>query len=113
MVKTKTSIFCQRMNIDAQHLMHLLLLLEGWNQSEDDFDELMLDAGQDLIERVNSVLSDMQSLSTSEWSALFNAQQALIKAEAKTEDVAPAADSSGMPSDGAGMPKDGACKEAE
>ena len=108
MVKTKTSIYCQRMNVDAQHLMHLLRLLEVWYQSEDNFDELMLEAGQDVIECLNSVLSDMQSLSTREWSALFNAQQALIKSDFKT-----AADSSGMPSDGSGMPKEGACKEAE
>lgn len=101
MVKTKTSIYCQRMNIDAQHLMHLLRLLEVWYQSEDNFDELMLDAGQDVIDRINNVLRDMQSLSTSEWSALFNAQQALIKADFKTA------------ADGSGMPNDGVCKEAE
>lgn len=105
MVKTKTSIFCQRMNADIQHLMNLLRLLEGWNQSEDDFDELMLEAGQDIIERIDCTLKDCMSLSTSEWSALYNAQKALIKAksianpEASAEDFPPAGDDTDMPED--------------
>lgn len=109
MVKTKTAIFCQRMNADIQHLMNLLRLLEGWNQSEDDFDELMLEAGQDIIERIDCTLKDCMSLSTSEWSALYNAQKALIaakpmtnpeaKPEANAEDFAPAGDDTDMPED--------------
>lgn len=105
MVKTKTSIFCQRMNVDVQHLMDLMHLLESWNQSEDDFDELMLEAGQDLIERIDNTLKDCMSLSTSEWSALYNAQKALIEAkrealaEANAEDFPPAADDTDMPED--------------
>lgn len=109
MVKTKTSIFCQRMKVDVQHLMNLLHLLESWNQSEDDFDELMLEAGQDIIERIDCTLKDCMSLSTSEWSALYNAQKALIKAksmanpeakpEALNEDFAPAGDDTDMPED--------------
>ena len=109
MVKTKTSIFCQRMNVDVQHLQHLLRLLERWNQSEDDFDELMLEAGQDVIERIDNTLKDCMSLSTSEWSALYNAQKALIEAkrealaeakpEANAEDFAPAGDDTDMPED--------------
>ncbi len=102
MVKTKTSIFCQRMKVDVQHLMNLMRLLEVWNQSEDDFDELMLEAGQDVIERINCTLKDCMSLSTSEWSALYNAQKALIEAkrealaEANAEDFAPAGDDTDM-----------------
>lgn len=105
MVKTKTSIFCQRMNVDVQHLMNLLRLLEDWNQSEDDFDELMLEAGQDVIERIDNTLKDCMSLSTSEWSALYNAQKALIEAkreakpEANAEDFPPAGDDTDMPED--------------
>ena len=109
MVKTKTSIFCQRMKVDVQHLMNLMHLLESWNQSEDDFDELMLEAGQDVIERIDCTLKDCMSLSTSEWSALYNAQKALIKAksmakpeakpEALSEDFAPAGDDTDMPED--------------
>ena len=109
MVKTKTSIFCQRMKVDVQHLMNLLHLLESWNQSEDDFDELMLEAGQDIIERIDCTLKDCMSLSTSEWSALYNAQKALIKAksmanpeakpDALNEDFAPAGDDTDMPED--------------
>ncbi len=102
MVKTKTSIFCQRMKVDVQHLMNLMRLLEVWNQSEDDFDELMLEAGQDVIERIDCTLKDCMSLSTSEWSALYNAQKALIEAkrealtEANAEDFAPAGDDTDM-----------------
>lgn len=105
MVKTKTAIFCQRMKADIQHLMNLLRLLEGWNQSEDDFDELMLEAGQDVIERIDCTLKDCMSLSTSEWSALYNAQKALIATKPKTnpeanaEDFAPAGDDTDMPED--------------
>lgn len=93
------------MNADIQHLMNLLRLLEGWNQSEDDFDELMLEAGQDIIERIDCTLKDCMSLSTSEWSALYNAQKALIKAksianpEASAEDFPPAGDDTDMPED--------------
>lgn len=109
MVKTKTSVFCQRMKVDVQHLMNLMHLLESWNQSEDDFDELMLDAGQDIIERVDSTLRDMQSLSSRQWSALYDAQKALTetksmanpeaKPEALSEDFAPAGDDTDMPED--------------
>lgn len=109
MVKTKTSIFCQRMKVDVQHLMNLLRLLEVWNQDEDNFDELMLEEGQDVIERIDNVLKDCMSLSTSEWSALYNAQKALIEAkreakpeanaEALIEDFPPAGDDTDMPED--------------
>lgn len=109
MVKTKTSVFCQRMKVDVQHLMNLLHLLESWNQSEDDFDELMLEAGQDIIERVDSTLRDMQSLSSRQWSALYDAQKALTetksmanpesKPEALNEVAAPAGDDTDMPED--------------
>lgn len=109
MVKTKTSIFCQRLNVDVQHLMHLQRLLEVWNQSEDEFDELMLEAGLDVINRIDDVLRDMQSLKIREWSALFNAQQALAKPEISTEAVAPVADDSDMPEDFAVA----GCKEGE
>ena len=97
------------MKVDVQHLMNLLHLLESWNQSEDDFDELMLEAGQDIIERIDCTLKDCMSLSTSEWSALYNAQKALIKAksmanpeanpEALSENFAPAGDNTDMPED--------------
>lgn len=109
MVKTKTAIFCQRIKVDVQHLMNLLHLLEVWNQDEDNFDELMLEAGQDVIERIDNTLKDCMSLSTSEWSALYNAQKALIKAksmanpeakpEALNEDFAPVGDDTDMPKD--------------
>ena len=101
MIRTKTAIFCQRMNADIQHLIQLLRLLEVWNQSEDDFDTLMLDAGQDVIERVDATLRDMQSLSTREWNALYNAQQAAAtaKTEALAEEIPPAGDDSDMPED--------------
>ncbi len=119
MVKTKTSIFCQRMKVDVQHLMNLLHLLESWNQSEDDFDELMLEAGQDVIERIDCTLKDCMSLSTSEWSALYNAQKALIEAkrEALTE-AKPEANAEGFPpaADDTDMPEDFAvtgCKDGE
>lgn len=117
MVKTKTSIFCQRLNVDVQHLMHLQRLLEVWNQSEDEFDELMLEAGLDVIDRIDNVLRDMQSLSSREWSTLYNAQQAPAepksrseaKPEASTEAVALAAGDSDMPEDFAVT----GCKEGE
>ena len=71
----------------------------------DDIDELMLDAGQDVIERVDNALKDMQSLSSRQWSALYNAQKALIATKPKTnpeanaEDFAPAGDDTDMPED--------------
>lgn len=96
MVKTKTSIFCQRMKVDAQHLMNLLHLLESWNQSEDEFDELMLEAGLDVIDRIDNTLRDMQSLSSREWSTLYNAKRAPAEPKASTEAVAPAAEDTDM-----------------
>lgn len=109
MVKTKTSIFCQRLNADVQHLMHLQRLLEVWNQSEDEFDDLMLEAGLDVIDRIDNVLRDMQSLSSREWSTLYNAQQAPAEPKTTTETVAPAADDSDMSEDFAIT----GCKEGE
>ena len=117
MIRTKTAIFCQRMDADVQHLMQLLRLLEVWNQSVDDIDELMLDAGQDVIERVDNALKDMQSLSSRQWSALYNAQQELAdKPKTKKFEVEVLSEVAGPAGDDTDMPEDFAitgCKDGE
>lgn len=104
MIRTKTHIFIQRLNLAMQSLREYVALLERWNE-DDNQDEVLLEAELDVIDRIGSTLNEMRELQSHEWSAMYKALQDSAEK--------PAADGSGMPSDGAGMPNDGACKEAE
>ena len=104
MIRTKTHIFIQRLNLEMQSLREYVALLERWNE-DDNQDEVLQEAELDVIDRIGSTLNEMRELQSHEWSVMYKALQDSAEK--------PAADSSGMPSDGAGMPNDGVCKEAE
>ena len=104
MIRTKTHIFIQRLNLEMQSLCEYAALLERWNE-DDNQDEVLQEAELDVIDRIGSTLNEMRELQSHEWSVMYKALQDSAEK--------PAADSSGMPSDGAGMPSDGVCKEAE
>lgn len=104
MIRTKTHIFIQRLNLEMQSLREYVALLERWNE-DDNQDEVLQEAELDVIDRIGSTLNEMRELQSHEWSVMYKSLQDSAE---KT-----AADSSGMPSDGAGIPNDGACKEAE
>jgi len=104
MIRTKTHIFIQRLNLEMQSLREYVALLERWNE-DDNQDEVLQEAELDVIDRIGSTLNEMRELQSHEWSVMYKALQDSAEK--------PAADGSGMPSDGAGMPNDGVCKEAE
>lgn len=104
MIRTKTQIFIQRLNLEMQSLSEYSALLERWNE-DDNQDEVLQEAELDVIDRIGSTLNEMRELQSHEWSVMYKALQDSAEK--------PAADGSGMPSDGAGMPNDGVCKEAE
>lgn len=104
MIRTKTQIFIQRLNLEMHNLREYAGLLERWN-TNDEQDEVLLEAELEVIDRIGSTIKELRELQSHEWSAMYKALQDSAEK--------PAADGSGMPSDGAGMPKDGACKEAE
>lgn len=97
MIRTKTQIFLQRLNLEMQNLREYAGLLERWNE-DDNQDEVLQEAKLDVIDRIGSTLNEMRELQSHEWAAMYKALQDSAE---KT-----AADGSGMPSDGAG-------KEAE
>lgn len=97
MIRTKTHIFIQRLNLEMQSLREYAALLERWN-TNDEQDEVLLEAELDIIDRIGSTIKELRELQSHEWSVMYKALQDSAE---KT-----AADSSGMP-------KDGACKEAE
>ena len=97
MIRTKTHIFIQRLNLEMQSLREYAALLERWNE-DDNQDEVLLEAKLEVIDRIGSELKEMRELQSHEWSATYKALQ----------------DSAEKPAaDGAGMPSDGVCKEAE
>lgn len=104
MIRTKTQIFIQRLNLEMHNLREYAGLLERWNE-DDNQDEVLQEAELDVIDRIGSTIKEMRELQSHEWSAMYKSLQDSAEK--------PAADSSGMPSDGAGMPNDGVCKEAE
>lgn len=104
MIRTKTQIFIQRLNLEMQSLREYAALLERWNE-DDNQDEVLQEAELDVIDRIGATLKEMRELQSHEWSVMYKALQDSAE---KT-----AADSSGMPKEGSSMPKDGACKEAE
>lgn len=97
MIRTKTHIFIQRLNLEMQSLREYAALLERWNE-DDNQDEVLLEAELDVIDRIGATLKEMRELQSHEWSVMYKALQDSAEKNA--------ADSSGMPSDGA-------CKEAE
>ena len=97
MIRTKTEIFLQRLNLEMQSLSKYADLLERWNE-DDNQDEVLQEAELDVIDRIGATLKEMRELQSHEWSVMYKALQDTAE---KT-----AADSSSMP-------KDGACKEAE
>lgn len=104
MIRTKTQIFIQRLNLEMHNLREYAGLLERWNE-DDNQDEVLQEAELDVIDRIGSTIKEMRELQSHEWAAMYKSLQDSAEK--------PAADSSGMPSDGAGMPNDGVCKEAE
>ena len=104
MIRTKTQIFIQRLNLERQSLREYAALLERWNE-DDNQDEVLLEAELEIIDRIGSTIKEMRELQSHEWSVMYKALQDSAEKNA--------ADSSGMPKEGSSMPKDGACKEAE
>ena len=104
MIRTKTHIFIQRLNLEMQSLREYAALLERWNE-DDNQDEVLQEAELDVIDRIGATLKEMRELQSHEWSVMYKALQ--NSAEKNS------ADGSGMPKEGSSMPKDGACKEAE
>lgn len=104
MIRTKTQIFIQRLNLEMQSLREYAALLERWNE-DDNQDEVLQEAKLDVIDRIGSTLNEMRELQSHEWAVMYKALQDSAEKNA--------ADSSGMPKEGSSMPKDGACKEAE
>lgn len=104
MIRTKTEIFLQRLNLEMQSLSKYADLLERWNE-DDNQDEVLLEAELDVIDRIGSTLKEMRELQSHEWAVVYKALQDSAEKNA--------ADSSGMPKEGSSMPKDGACKEVE
>lgn len=97
MIRTKTHIFIQRLNLEMQSLREYAALLERWNE-DDNQDEVLQEAELDVIDRIGATLKEMRDLQSHEWAVMYKALQ----------------DSAEKPAaDGSGMPSDGACKEAE
>ena len=97
MIRTKTEIFLQRLNLEIQSLSKYADLLERWNE-DDNQDEVLQEAKLDVIDRIGSTIKEMRELQSHEWSVMYKALQATAEKNA---------------ADGSGMPKEGACKEAE
>ena len=97
MIRTKTHIFIQRLNLEMQSLREYAALLERWND-DDNKDEVLLEAELEIIDRIGSTIKEMRELQSHEWSVMYKALQDSAEKNA---------------ADGSGMPKEGACKEAE
>lgn len=97
MIRTKTQIFIQRLNLEMQSLREYAALLERWNE-DDNQDEVLQEAELDVIDRIGATLKEMRELQSHEWSVMYKALQDSAEKNA---------------ADGSSMPKDGACKEAE
>lgn len=97
MIRTKTEIFLQRLNLEMQSLSKYADLLERWNE-DDNQDEVLQEAELDVIDRIGATLKEMRELQSHEWSVMY---KALKDSAEKTA------------ADGSGIPKEVACKEAE
>lgn len=97
MIRTKTEIFLQRLNLEMQNLSKYADLLERWNE-DDNQDEVLLDAELEVVDRIGSTIKELRELQSHEWSAMYKALQDSAEKNA---------------ADSSSMPKEGACKEAE
>ena len=91
MIRTKTHIFIQRLNLEMQSLREYAVLLERWND-DDNQDEVLQEAKLDVIARIGSTIKEMRELQSHEWSVMYKALQDSAEKNAADE---------------------GACKEAE
>ena len=96
MIRTKTSAFCQKLTLELRSVIAQKELLESWNMDEALIDD-MLDEYKSLVNRMQAIIREMDNLCTDEWSAIYQEQQELAKAEALSEDFAPAGDDTDMP----------------
>lgn len=97
MIRTKTQFFIQRLNLEMHNLREYAGLLEHWN-TNDEQDEVLLEAELDVIARIGATLKEMRELQSHEWSVMYKALQDSAEKNA---------------ADSSSMPKDGTCKEAE
>lgn len=97
MIRTKTQIFIQPLSLEMHNLREYAGLLEHWN-TNDEPDEVLLEAELNVIDRIGSTIKEMRELQSHEWSVMYKALQDSAEKNA---------------ADGSSMPKDGACKEAE
>lgn len=98
MIRTKTSAFCQKLTLELRSVIAQKELLERWNMDKTLIDD-MLDEYKSLVNRMQAIIREMDNLCTDEWSAIYQEQQELAKAEALSEDFAPAGDDTDMPED--------------
>lgn len=97
MIRTKTQFFIQRLNLEMHNLREYAGLLEHWN-TNDEQDEVLLEAELDVIDRIGATLKEMRELQSHEWSVMYKALQDSAEKNA---------------ADSSSMPKDSTCKEAE
>ena len=76
MIRTKTHIFIQRLNLEMQSLREYAALLERWNEDNNQ-DEVLLEAELDVIDRIGATLKEMRELQSHEWSVMYKALQDL------------------------------------
>lgn len=74
MIRTKTHIFIQRLNLEMQSLSKYADLLERWNE-DDNQDEVLQEAALDVIDRIGATIKEMRELQSHEWSAMYKAIQ--------------------------------------
>lgn len=74
MIRTKTHIFIQRLNLEMHNLREYAGLLEHWN-TNDEQDEVLLEAELDIIDRIGSTIKELRELQSHEWSVMYKALQ--------------------------------------
>lgn len=74
MIRTKTQIFIQRLNLEMQNLQEYTALLERWNE-DDNQDEVLQEAELDVIDRIGVTMEEMRDLQSHEWSVMYKALQ--------------------------------------
>lgn len=80
MIRTKTSAFCQKLELEMRSLTAQKELLERWNIDE-ELDDDLLDEYMDVLKRMQDIIREMGNLCTSEWSVIYREQQECSKAE--------------------------------
>ncbi len=108
MIRTKTSAFCQKLELELRSIIAQKELLERWNMDEALIDD-MLDEYKSLVNRMQAIIREMDNLCSDEWSAVYQEQQELAKLEASAKDFPPAGDDTDMPKDFAVT----SCKDGE